>query len=99
MTTANEIHVPLGESVAILTSSADVIHSFWAPSVTGKRDLLPGYSSALTFEIDKEGTYQGQCAEFCGLQHAHMGFAIVAEPVEKFAAWEKQQLSAANDPL
>jgi cytochrome c oxidase subunit 2 len=98
LTTANEIHVPLGETIAILTNSADVIHSFWAPSVTGKRDLLPGYSSAFTFEIDKAGTYPGECAEFCGMQHAHMGFAIVAEPAEQFAAWEKQQLRAAGDP-
>ncbi len=74
VTTANEIHVPTGERVVIVTSSQDVIHSFWAPNITGKRDLIPGYSSAFSFQIDSPGIYHGQCAEFCGLQHAHMGF-------------------------
>jgi cytochrome c oxidase subunit II len=98
VTTANEIHVPVGKPVVILTHSADVIHSFWAPSVNGKRDLLPGYSSAFWIQIDKAGTYHGQCAEFCGLQHAHMGFSIVAEDESQFEAWEAQQLKPAADP-
>src|SRR5437868_6188707 len=72
--TANEIHVPVGKPVVILTSSADVIHSFWPPNINGKRDLLPGYQTAYWFVADKPGIYHGQCAEFCGLQHAHMGF-------------------------
>ena len=98
ITTANEIHVPVGTPVVVLTNSADVIHSFWPPSITGKRDLLPGYSSAFWFQIDKPGTYRGQCAEFCGLQHAHMGFSIVAESVEQFHSWQQQQLKPALDP-
>ena len=98
VTTANEIHIPINTPVVILTNSADVIHSFWAPSITGKRDLLPGYSSAFWFQIDKPGIYHGQCAEFCGLQHAHMGFSIIAEPVEAFQSWEQQQLKAAAEP-
>jgi cytochrome c oxidase subunit 2 len=98
VTTANEIHVPVGTPVVILTNSKDVIHSFWAPSVTGKRDLLPGYSSAFWFQIDKVGIYHGQCAEFCGLQHAHMGFSIVAESVSEFEAWQQQQLKPAGEP-
>jgi cytochrome c oxidase subunit 2 len=98
ITTANEIHVPVNTPVVVLTNSSDVIHSFWAPSITGKRDLLPGYSSAFWFEIDKEGVYRGQCAEFCGLQHAHMGFSIVAESVDKFQAWQQQQLRPASEP-
>ncbi len=98
VTTANEIHVPVGKPVVILTNSADVIHSFWAPSVNGKRDLLPGYSSAFWIQIDKAGTYRGQCAEFCGLQHAHMGFSIVAQDEGEFEAWEQQQLKPASDP-
>jgi cytochrome c oxidase subunit 2 len=98
VTTANEIHVPVGSPIVILTSSQDVIHSFWAPNITGKRDLLPGYSSAFSFEIDKAGIYHGQCAEFCGLQHAHMGFSIIAETVDKFEAWQQQQLKAAAEP-
>lgn len=99
VTTANEIHVPVRTPIVILTNSQDVIHSFWAPNITGKRDLLPGYSSAFSFEIDKAGIYHGQCAEFCGLQHAHMGFSIIAEPVENFEAWQKQQLKAAAEPV
>jgi cytochrome c oxidase subunit 2 len=98
ITTANEIHVPVGQRVVILTRSADVIHSFWAPSITGKRDLIPGHSSAFSFEVDEPGTYHGQCAEFCGLQHAHMGFSVIAEPEGQFEAWEKQQIAPARDP-
>jgi cytochrome c oxidase subunit 2 len=98
ITTANEIHVPVGTPVVVLTNSKDVIHSFWAPNITGKRDLLPGYSSAFWFEVAEEGVYHGQCAEFCGLQHAHMGFSIIAEPMEKFQAWQQQQLKPAAEP-
>jgi cytochrome c oxidase subunit II len=98
VTTANEIHVPVGKPVVILTNSADVIHSFWAPSINGKRDLLPGYSSAFWIQIDQPGVYHGQCAEFCGLQHAHMGFSIIAEHDDAFEAWKAQQLKPAKDP-
>jgi cytochrome c oxidase subunit 2 len=98
ITTANEVHVPVATPVVVLTNSADVIHSFWAPSITGKRDLLPGYSSAFSFQVDHEGTYRGQCAEFCGLQHAHMGFSIIAESADKFQAWQQQQLKPAAEP-
>jgi len=98
ITTANEIHVPVGAPIVVLTNSKDVIHSFWAPSITGKRDLIPGYSSAFWFQVDQPGTYHGQCAEFCGLQHAHMGFSVVAEPVDQFQAWQQQQLKAAAEP-
>ena len=98
VTTANEIHVPIGTPIVVMTNSKDVIHSFWAPSITGKRDLLPGYSSAFWFQIDKAGIYHGQCAEFCGLQHAHMGFSIVAESVDDFQSWQQQQLKAATEP-
>jgi cytochrome c oxidase subunit 2 len=75
-----------------------VIHSFWAPNLGGKRDLLPGYSSAYWFQVDKPGIYHGQCAEFCGLQHAHMGFSVVAESPENFAAWKSQQIESAAEP-
>jgi cytochrome c oxidase subunit 2 len=98
VTTANEIHVPTGERVIIVTSSQDVIHSFWAPDITGKRDLIPGYSSAFSFQIDSPGIYHGQCAEFCGLQHAHMGFLIIAESPDQFLTWQQQQLASAKDP-
>jgi cytochrome c oxidase subunit II len=75
-----------------------VIHSFWAPNIDGKRDLLPGYQSAFSFQVDKPGIYHGQCAEFCGEQHAHMGFEIVAEPMDKFQQWEQQQVKPAAEP-
>jgi len=98
VTTANEIHVPVGTPVVVLTNSADVIHSFWPPSITGKRDLMPGYSTAFWFQVDQPGVYRGQCAEFCGLQHAHMGFSIVAQSVSDFQAWQQQQLKPAAEP-
>ena len=98
VTTANEIHIPVGQPVVVLTNSADVIHSFWAPSIHGKRDLLPGYSSAFWVQVDQPGVYHGQCAEFCGLQHAHMGFSIVAQSNSDFEAWKSQQLKPAPAP-
>lgn len=98
ITTANEIHVPIGKPILLLTSSRDVIHSFWAPNLQGKRDLIPGYQTAIWFQADKEGIYRGQCAEFCGAQHAHMAFFIVAEPMDKFQNWLLAQRKAAPDP-
>jgi cytochrome c oxidase subunit 2 len=96
--TANEIHVPVGTPVVVLTSSADVIHSFWAPNINGKRDLLPGYQNAVWMQVDKPGIYRGQCAEFCGYQHAHMGFEIVAQSTEEFSKWLEQQRKPAEPP-
>ena len=98
VTTANEVHVPVGVPVVLQTSSADVIHSFWAPNIQGKRDLIPGYSNAIWFQVDKEGTYRGQCAEFCGHEHAKMAFFVVAESQDKFNAWLEQQRKPASDP-
>jgi cytochrome c oxidase subunit II len=98
ITTANEIHVPVGVPVVINTASRDVIHSFWAPNVKGKRDLIPGYSTAFWFRVDKPGIYRGQCAEFCGLQHAKMGFYLVAESMGDFQKWEQAQIQPAPDP-
>ena len=95
--TANEIHVPVGQPVVIKTSSTDVIHSFWAPNLHGKRDLIPGYQNAVRLQVDQPGTYRGQCAEFCGHRHAHMAFFVVAEPLEQFNAWLKhRQVSTAS---
>jgi cytochrome c oxidase subunit 2 len=92
--TANEIHVPTGEPVQIKLRAADVIHSLWVPNLNGKRDLIPGYTTTLWFTADTAGVYRGQCAEFCGMQHAQMAFHVVAEPKVKFAAW----LAAASTP-
>lgn len=96
--TANEIHVPAGTVVDIHGTSRDVIHSFWAPNIHGKKDLLPGYWNDLTLEVDHPGTWRGQCAEFCGLQHAHMAFSIVAQSRQDFDHWYTAQLQAAAVP-
>ena len=77
-TTANEIHIPVGRDARIELESRDVIHSFWVPNLAGKQDLVPGRSNALTIRADYPGLYRGQCAEFCGMQHAHMAFIVLA---------------------
>jgi len=96
--TANEIHVPVGMPIVLNGSSQDVIHSFWAPNIQGKRDLIPGRLTTIWFEVEKEGVYRGQCAEFCGHQHAHMAFLMVAESPEKFQAWLQHQREPAAQP-
>ncbi|MDX8449952.1 cytochrome c oxidase subunit II [Mesorhizobium captivum] len=96
--TANEIHVPVGESVKVKLDSVDVIHSFWVPSLAGKRDLIPGRPGELTLIADKPGIYRGQCAEFCGYQHAHMAITVVAESREAFDAWRSRQDANAITP-
>jgi cytochrome c oxidase subunit 2 len=96
--TANEIHIPVGQPVAIRGNSVDVIHSFWVPSLQGKRDLIPGRPTLEWLQADRPGEYRGQCAEFCGLQHAHMAFWVIAEPLEQFNAWLDHQLQPAAEP-
>lgn len=96
LTTANEIHIPAGEPVRLLLTSTDVIHSFWVPSLSGKLDLIPGHMNVLDIKADKPGVYRGQCAEFCGAQHANMGTFVIAEPRAKFEAWLNDQLQPAT---
>ncbi|HSS98571.1 MAG TPA: cytochrome c oxidase subunit II [Terriglobales bacterium] len=96
--TANEIHVPVGVPIVMNSTSQDVIHSFWAPNIQGKRDLIPGHNTAIWFEANKEGVFRGQCAEFCGHQHAHMAFLLIAESPEKFQAWLQHQREASVQP-
>jgi cytochrome c oxidase subunit 2 len=98
VTTANEVHVPAGRPVVLEMTARDVIHSFWAPSLGGKRDLIPGSESTVWFQADTPGVYRGMCAEFCGYQHAKMGFVVVAEPPDTFAAWLEQQRRPARPP-
>jgi cytochrome c oxidase subunit II len=98
VTTANEIHIPVGEPVLLSLRAIDVIHSFWVPSLHGKRDLIPGYTRSLWIQADEPGVYRGECAEFCGHQHAHMAFSVVAEPREDFDAWYDAQLGTAAEP-
>lgn len=96
--TANEIHLPVGVPVRIHGTSRDVIHSFWAPNVQGKRDLMPGYETDVMMQVDKPGRWRGQCAEYCGLQHAHMSFYMVAEPQKEFDRWLTSQSQSAVQP-
>lgn len=95
LTTANEIHVPVGEPIQIIGQSRDVIHSFWVPSLMGKKDLVPGHVTATWFQADKPGIYRGLCAEFCGHEHAKMIVTVVAEPRSDFNTWYKEQLQPA----
>jgi cytochrome c oxidase subunit 2 len=98
LTTANEIHIPTGRTVKFDLRSLDVIHSFWVPNMHGKKDLIPGHPTSTWFRADREGTFRGQCAEFCGYQHAHMRLELVAESPEKFEAWIAEQRQTASAP-
>lgn len=98
LTTANEIYVPVGTPIRLVTGSRDVIHSFWAPNLHGKIDLIPGYSGTTYFQADEEGVYRGRCAEFCGLQHARMDFRVIAVSPDRFAVWYEGQLRPARVP-
>jgi cytochrome c oxidase subunit II len=85
--TANEIHIPVRTHVIVLVHSDDVIHSFWVPQLNRKIDLEPEQVNRVELYADRIGRYRGQCAEFCGLQHAHMGFYVYADPPQVFARW------------
>ncbi|MCB8821792.1 cytochrome c oxidase subunit II [Microvirga rosea] len=97
-TTANEIHIPVGEPVRLKLEASDVIHSFWVPSLMGKMDNIPGRQNVIELQADREGVYRGQCAEFCGWQHAHMAMLIVAKPKAEFENWKNQQIASASPP-
>lgn len=94
--TANEIHLPLGRAVEIELVSADVIHSFWVPRLHGKVDLIPGLTNHIRLRASAAGVYAGSCAEFCGLQHARMRFAVVAETPADFSRWWTHQQALAG---
>jgi cytochrome c oxidase subunit 2 len=96
--TANEIHIPTHRPVQIRGMSLDVIHSFWVPGLNGKRDLIPSRITEEWIQADRPGRFRGQCAEFCGLQHAHMALWVVAEPEDQFEAWMRRQLEPAVPP-
>lgn len=98
ITTANEIHIPVGEPVNIRLESDDVIHSFWVPELNGKLDLMPGTTNVLQLQADQPGEYWGLCAEFCGIQHAKMLFVVVAHPADEFSAWLEAQRQPAPEP-
>jgi cytochrome c oxidase subunit 2 len=98
VTSPNELHIPVGVPVHIKAMSRDVIHSFWVPNLHGKRDLIPGQVTNTWIQADQPGVYRGQCAEFCGYQHANMSFVVVAEPLDKFQEWIQHQRQPASDP-
>ena len=93
--TANELHLPVGRPVWIGLSSADVIHSFWVPALAGKVDMVPGRVNHVLVNASRAGVFRGQCAEFCGEQHARMALHVVAEAPEAFDAWLAGQAETA----
>jgi cytochrome c oxidase subunit II len=97
--TANEIHLPVGTPVRIVLESADVIHSFWIPELGGKTDMIPGQQTEMILEADAPGRYLGQCAEFCGIQHARMRMVVIAQEREEFDAWLAAQAEPAMPPV
>lgn len=98
LTTANEIHVPVGRPIEIELLSHDVIHAFWVPELHGKVDLVPGFSNRLRIQVDEPGVYEGRCAEFCGAQHANMRILLVAENPDHFESWLRRQRRPAQIP-
>jgi cytochrome c oxidase subunit 2 len=96
--TANELHIPVGTRVLAVVSTADVIHSFWVPELNRKIDMVPGRPGEVLLDAGRPGVYRGQCAEFCGLQHAHMSFLVYADPPARFRAWLAAQRKPAAAP-
>jgi cytochrome c oxidase subunit II len=96
--TANEIHIPVRTRVQLVAQTADVIHSFWVPQLNRKIDMIPGQANRLLLYADKPGVYRGQCAEFCGLQHAHMGMRVFAESPRRFHSWLADVQRPATSP-
>jgi cytochrome c oxidase subunit II len=85
--TADEIHIPVGRSMRVQLQSNDVIHSLWIPNLNGKTDLIPGQDNVTVLHADTAGVYRGECAEYCGPQHAQMALSVVAEPEAMFERW------------
>jgi len=96
--TANELHVPVGRPVVLTLEADDVIHSFWVPNLHGKKDLIPGRTATFAFRADVPGTYRGQCAEYCGYQHANMALLVIAEPPERYELWAAAERTSAPQP-
>lgn len=95
---SNELHIPTGKPILLKLESHDVIHSFWVPGLQGKRDLMPGYNTMIWLRADKPGIYEGQCAEYCGHQHAKMRLLVVAHNPKDFASWYSQAMRPAVPP-
>lgn len=95
---ANELRIPVDEPVELVLTSTDVIHSFWAPSLAGKVDMIPGRSNRLVIRTSEPGIYRGQCAEYCGGQHALMSLYVIAEPRDRFEQWLARQAEPVSMP-
>ncbi len=98
LTTANELHIPVGQTVSLHLGSADVIHSFWPPRFAGKRDVFPNRETRLWFKAERAGEYPGQCAEFCGIQHARMAFRVRAQSPAEFQTWVAHMQTLGTKP-
>ncbi|MGH7718614.1 MAG: cytochrome c oxidase subunit II [Gemmatimonadaceae bacterium] len=96
--TANELHIPVGRRVLVRLRATDVIHSFWVPGLQGKLDMIPGKTNVTWLAADRPGVWRGQCAEYCGLQHAKMALVVVAEPPAEFERWLERQRAPAAMP-
>jgi cytochrome c oxidase subunit 2 len=95
---ANEIYIPVGRPVEIALSTSDVIHSFWVPALAGKVDMIPGRVNRLVLQAREAGVFRGQCAEYCGMQHAWMALHVVAVSEEEYSAWLARQAEPAREP-
>lgn len=97
-TTANEMYIPTGTDVNVRLRTADVIHSFWVPQLSGKRDMVPDRVNELTLHAREPGRYLGECTEFCGIQHANMQFTVVAVPPDDYEQWLRDMAEPAVEP-
>ncbi|MEO7001331.1 MAG: cytochrome c oxidase subunit II, partial [Ktedonobacterales bacterium] len=98
LVTADELHVPTNMVVHVELYSNNVIHSFWIPQLTGKTDVIPGHNNTMWFSSNTPGTYRGECAEFCGTQHANMNFEVVVDSPAAYATWLAGQQAPAAKP-
>jgi len=95
---ANEIHIPTGKKLRVELRSADVIHCFWVPELTRKMDAIPGWENYVWLQADREGTFQGRCAEFCGTQHAWMNFQVIAHAPDDYEQWKQRESATPEAP-
>jgi cytochrome c oxidase subunit 2 len=98
ITTANEVHIPVGQTVSFRMGTADVVHSFWPPRFAGKRDVFPNRETRVWFKAEQAGEYPGQCAEFCGIQHGRMAFRVRAQTAEEFQSWVAHMQTLTGKP-
>lgn len=96
--TANELHIPVRTKVNVVATTADVIHDFWVPELNRKIDMIPGHPNRVELYSDSVGVFRGQCAEFCGLQHAHMSMKVFVQPPAQYRAWLANMAGPARTP-